>query len=594
MNGLMLAITVLLGWIATVCLHEFGHALVAYYGGDTSVKDKGYLTLNPLKYTDIGYSLVMPVVFLVIGGIALPGAAVYIDTSLLRGRAWKSAVSAAGPLATALVALILSIPFQLGWATADSWVWQALALLTLFQVAGFFFNLLPMPSFDGFGIIEPWLPLGAQRTAQRWGRYGYLVLLALFWTVPVFSRSFWALVSSVTQQLQVPPVMVRTAYLQFAESSKVIFIVLLFVVLIGRRLLSIRKKKRHECPLDTPNVLVSDLTDEYRSSQCGALQSDDDTWFQRGQMLSSLGDFEAAITSYSKALKQDRRAEVWYGRAIARHRIGDYEEALADYRQTLVVNPDHRYAWVNVGRVLEHLQDFKAALQAYDQSLQVVPNNAQCWQARGRLLLSLGQSAEALYSFDNSLKYERLDPSLWIQQAQLLQTFDKPRQAARSYEKAAGLEPENIAVWRSLGNLALQLSRPQQAVRYYDKALFYSSQDSTTLLLRGLTLYHVRQLPLANQDFESLYTLLREESSQPVQPSEILLNLPSTLKPVVERFSDFLEQHPGSGATVIAQVLLLVALDQPQAALKRYNCYAQANLNELRDLEEWFMQLRQR
>ena len=243
MNGLMLAITVLLGWIATVCLHEFGHAIVAYYGGDTSVKEKGYLTLNPLKYTDLGYSLVMPVVFLVIGGIALPGAAVYINTSLLRGRAWKSAVSAAGPIATAVVAIGLSIPFQLGWATADSWVWQALALLTLFQVAGFFFNLLPMPSFDGFGIIEPWLPLGAQRVAQRWGRYGYLVLLALFWTVPAFSRNFWALVSAVTQQLQIPQMMVRTAYLQFAESSKVIFIVLLFGVLLGRRLLSVRKKK---------------------------------------------------------------------------------------------------------------------------------------------------------------------------------------------------------------------------------------------------------------------------------------------------------------------------------------------------------------
>src|SRR5687768_15540217 len=42
---------VLFGWIFSLCLHEFSHALVAYYGGDYTVREKGYLTFNPLKYT---------------------------------------------------------------------------------------------------------------------------------------------------------------------------------------------------------------------------------------------------------------------------------------------------------------------------------------------------------------------------------------------------------------------------------------------------------------------------------------------------------------------------------------------------------------
>ena len=55
---------VLIGWIISLCLHEFSHALVAYWGGDTTVKDKGYLTLNPLKYTDPLMSIILPLVFL--------------------------------------------------------------------------------------------------------------------------------------------------------------------------------------------------------------------------------------------------------------------------------------------------------------------------------------------------------------------------------------------------------------------------------------------------------------------------------------------------------------------------------------------------
>src|ERR1044072_3772425 len=48
---------VLGGWGVSLCLHEFGHAYVAYKGGDREVYFKGYLTLDPRKYTDPVFSL---------------------------------------------------------------------------------------------------------------------------------------------------------------------------------------------------------------------------------------------------------------------------------------------------------------------------------------------------------------------------------------------------------------------------------------------------------------------------------------------------------------------------------------------------------
>jgi len=70
-------VIIFFGWIFSLCLHEFSHALVAYYGGDTTVKDKGYLTFNPLKYTHPFLSLILPLIILLMGGIGLPGGAVY-------------------------------------------------------------------------------------------------------------------------------------------------------------------------------------------------------------------------------------------------------------------------------------------------------------------------------------------------------------------------------------------------------------------------------------------------------------------------------------------------------------------------------------
>jgi Zn-dependent protease len=245
-SGYWLAIAVIVGWIASVCLHEFGHAIVAYWGGDTTVKDKGYLTLNPLKYTDIGYSLALPVVFLILGGIALPGAAVYIDHTLLRSRAWNSAVSAAGPLMTGGVAIALSLPFRLGWVNDDRWFWSALALLASYQVAALCFNLFPVPSFDGFGILEPWLSKPLQEMAQRWGRYGYLVLIAILWTVPEANRGFWSLIHSISNGLGIPNDKVASAYFMFAQPSKIILVALLLGALIFRKISGSKFNKQHE------------------------------------------------------------------------------------------------------------------------------------------------------------------------------------------------------------------------------------------------------------------------------------------------------------------------------------------------------------
>ena len=47
---------------------------------------RGYLTLNPLKYTHPLLSIVLPVLFLLMGGIGLPGGAVWVDRHAIRGK----------------------------------------------------------------------------------------------------------------------------------------------------------------------------------------------------------------------------------------------------------------------------------------------------------------------------------------------------------------------------------------------------------------------------------------------------------------------------------------------------------------------------
>lgn len=181
---------VLIGWILSVSLHEFAHALVAYWGGDRSVRDRGYLSFNPIHYVDPVTSILLPCIFLIMGGVPLPGGAVRIDRSALRSRWWESAVSAAGPAANIILFLVIAgVLHGTGWvdraSTMDPPMWiKLLGVLAVLQVFGVLINLIPVPPLDGFGIIEPFFDHETRmRFAQpQFRSMGFFLLMILFFS----------------------------------------------------------------------------------------------------------------------------------------------------------------------------------------------------------------------------------------------------------------------------------------------------------------------------------------------------------------------------------------------------------------------------
>ncbi len=191
-----IVLLVLGGWAVSLCLHEFGHAAVAYRGGDHEVRAKGYLTLDIRRYTDVGLSFVLPIVILLVGGIPLPGGAVWINHGAIRSRGMQSLVSLAGPatnlvlggLLTAAVAMVGDMPIGLA---------IGLSCLAFIQVIAFVLNIIPIPGLDGFGVIEPFLPVNARRTEAKVRPWAPLVLFLLIIGVPGVSTVFFQLGAAV-------------------------------------------------------------------------------------------------------------------------------------------------------------------------------------------------------------------------------------------------------------------------------------------------------------------------------------------------------------------------------------------------------------
>jgi Zn-dependent protease len=200
LQGLITAIVL----VFSVVVHENAHGIAAERFGDTTARDMGRITMNPLPHVDP------------IGTVLMPLLAIFTRVPLL---AWAkpvpvnpanfrnpivhdSYVAAAGPLSNFALALggtalytVVGLVFKhvpaLGENGGNSFLFFQLLCLNLIQiniVLGMF-NLLPVPPLDGHWILFRFLP-------SRWGEvlaslrpYGFMILLVL-----VFTGVLWQII----------------------------------------------------------------------------------------------------------------------------------------------------------------------------------------------------------------------------------------------------------------------------------------------------------------------------------------------------------------------------------------------------------------
>ncbi len=168
-------------------VHEFSHAWVAWQLGDSTAKNQGRLTLNPLKHLDIlGSIMVLTVGF----GWAKP---VPVNPYALRSgpKAGMATVAVAGPLSNLVLAILAAIPVRLGVVEAASifssemlsfFLPTASQLFYTFiwlNVVLMLFNLLPIAPLDGFKVLLGFLPYPTSEAFRKSEPFGPLILLLL-------------------------------------------------------------------------------------------------------------------------------------------------------------------------------------------------------------------------------------------------------------------------------------------------------------------------------------------------------------------------------------------------------------------------------
>jgi len=205
-------LTILPILLFSVVVHELAHGWMALRLGDTTARDLGRLTLNPVPHIDLVGSIIIPLVSLATAGrvfIAWAKPVPVNPANFSRPKRDDILVAVVGPFSNFALALFSTVMFIAvanasrvlgpGTGPADEILKFLLQMfyggIVLNIVLGLF-NLIPVPPLDGSHVVASLLPEAAGRAFRRIGFAGVFALILAMQLKPVIS-GFYAVVGAL-------------------------------------------------------------------------------------------------------------------------------------------------------------------------------------------------------------------------------------------------------------------------------------------------------------------------------------------------------------------------------------------------------------
>lgn len=165
--------------LIAITIHEVSHGYMAYLMGDTTAKQDGRLSLNPLKHLDWIGALCL--VFFHIGWAKPVPVNPYMFKERKKGIIF---VSLAGPVSNFLLAIISMIIMCFLYPASSVTaviLYNFFFSLSAVNIGLGIFNLIPIPPLDGSKVLAQFLPLKARVGYLQFERYGGLLLFLLIY-----------------------------------------------------------------------------------------------------------------------------------------------------------------------------------------------------------------------------------------------------------------------------------------------------------------------------------------------------------------------------------------------------------------------------
>ena len=262
--------------------------------------------------------------------------------------------------------------------------------------------------------------------------------------------------------------------------------------------------KTSKTPADSAGA-IADL-----STYLTAKPTDADAFLLRGDVYSSLKQYDKAAADYGKAvsLKPDEAAG-YSGRAIAYLQMTPPKtaEAIADYKTFIAKRPanqqDVANAYKNLGLAYTKTGDQTGAIDSYTKYLALVPGDKDALNNRALAYISKKDYASANADYSAYIKANPRDPIAFFNRGVGYTNQKEYQKAADDFTQALALKPGDVESYSARAKAYEQLGKFADAAKDYTAVLSAKPGDTQTQYNRGLMYYKAGDMVNAQKDLRA-------------------------------------------------------------------------------------------
>ena len=209
-----------------------------------------------------------------------------------------------------------------------------------------------------------------------------------------------------------------------------------------------------------------------------------------GVVNSGLGKLEAAIASYTKAIRlKPDYAEAYYNLGNAQKETNRVDDAVMSYTKAIEFRPGYVYALSNLGNIFNQLGRYDDAIINYNKAIELQPDYAEAHYNLGNALKELGQHEEAIVSYNKAIEHN----------------------------------PRYIEAYNNIGVILHKLGRYEEAIKTYSSVIKINSNYAGAYNNWGLALKELKQLDLAIEKYEKAIAIKDDYREAISSLGEVLL-----------------------------------------------------------------------
>jgi tetratricopeptide (TPR) repeat protein len=239
---------------------------------------------------------------------------------------------------------------------------------------------------------------------------------------------------------------------------------------------------------------------------------------QTGNAKYNLGQYEAAILDYDKAIQIDPNYKIAYSnRGLAKNNLGQYEAAILDFDKAIQIDPNFKNAYNNRGFAKNNLGQYEAAILDFDKAIQIDPNFKNAYNNRGFAKKNLGQYEAAILDYDKAIQIDPNFKEAYYNRGSAKDKLGQYEAAILDYDKAIQIDPNYELAYYNRGFAKNNLGQYEAAALDFEKAIKLNPNDKLNYYQCGKSKYYLKQYEAAIKDFDKClaidpnYTLAKDK-----------------------------------------------------------------------------------